>query len=104
MEQDDGVLVIRRIHVVYHLKADSAHVEAVEVGVMDSRAAPCVTGRGPGATTTWTTRAGAPGATTAVVSAVADAAASPGGGRCDEHELGHGGEKEHGDRFPENAF
>ena len=30
MEKDDGVLVIRRIHVVYHLKADSAHKEAVE--------------------------------------------------------------------------
>jgi len=30
VEKDDGVLVIRRIHVVYHLKADSAHEEAVE--------------------------------------------------------------------------
>jgi uncharacterized OsmC-like protein len=30
VEKDDGVLVIRRIHVAYHLKADLAHKEAVE--------------------------------------------------------------------------
>jgi uncharacterized OsmC-like protein len=30
VEKDDGVLVIRRIHVVYRLKADSAHGETVE--------------------------------------------------------------------------
>lgn len=30
MEKDDGVLVIRRIHVTYHLKAGAEHAETVE--------------------------------------------------------------------------
>jgi uncharacterized OsmC-like protein len=30
VEKDDGVLVIRRIHVAYHLRADPAHKDAVE--------------------------------------------------------------------------
>jgi len=29
-KEDDGVIVIRRIHVVYHLKAGEEHREAVE--------------------------------------------------------------------------
>ncbi len=29
MEKEEGVLVIRRIHVLYHLRADSAHGETI---------------------------------------------------------------------------
>ena len=29
-KEDDGVIVIRRIHVMYHLKADEAHRETIE--------------------------------------------------------------------------
>jgi len=29
-KEDDGVIVIRRIHVMYHLKADEEHRETVE--------------------------------------------------------------------------
>ena len=29
-KEDDGVIVIRRIHVTYHLKADEAEKEAIE--------------------------------------------------------------------------
>ena len=30
VEKDDGVLVIKRIHVVYHLRADSAEADTIE--------------------------------------------------------------------------
>ena len=30
VEKDDGVLVIKRIHVVYHLRAGAEHAETIE--------------------------------------------------------------------------
>jgi len=30
VEKDEGVLVIRRIHVMYHLRADEEHRETIE--------------------------------------------------------------------------